>query len=86
MSFVYLQPGTPFAKKGEAALTLPRLDVPVSVLEWELFLPDGYRVRTTGGDVLSGEDIVLPRVPFAAVGYASPPTVYGSRRSKSSSG
>ena len=79
VSFVYLQPGTAFAKKGEAALTLPKIDVPVSVLEWELFLPDGYRVKTTGGDVLSGEDVVLPGVSFAAAGYATPATVYGTR-------
>jgi hypothetical protein len=54
VSFVYLAPGAPFAKKGEAAFTLPRLDVPVSVLDWELFLPDRYKVKTTGGDVLTG--------------------------------
>jgi carboxypeptidase family protein len=54
VSFVYLAPGAPFAKKGEAAFALPRLDVPVSVLDWELFLPDRYQVKTTGGDVLAG--------------------------------
>ncbi|MET0554139.1 MAG: hypothetical protein ABW221_13940 [Vicinamibacteria bacterium] len=54
VSFVYLAPGAPFAKKGEAAFTLPRLDVPVNVLDWELFLPDRFKVKTTGGDVLTG--------------------------------
>jgi hypothetical protein len=54
VSFVYLAPGAPFAKKGEATFSLPRLDVPVSVLDWELFLPDRYKVKTTGGDMLAG--------------------------------
>jgi hypothetical protein len=65
VSFVYMQPGAPFAKKGEAALVLPRMDVPVSVLEWELFLPDGYRVKTTGGDVLRGEEMAWNAIPSA---------------------
>jgi hypothetical protein len=52
VAFVYLHAGAPLARKGEAALTLPRLDVPVTLLEWELFLPDQYRVRGFGGDVL----------------------------------
>lgn len=83
VSFVYLQPGAAFAKKGEAALTLPRLDVPVSVLEWELFLPDRFRVKTTGGDVLSADDVLLPSLHRDASGpasrYAPPITVYGTR-------
>ena len=59
VSFVYLQPGAAFAKKGDAALTLPRLDVPVNVMEWEVFLPDHYRVKPTGGDVLPGDGVLL---------------------------
>jgi hypothetical protein len=54
VSFVYLSPGSPFAKKGDAAFTLPRLDLPVSMLDWELFLPERFKVKTTGGDVLAG--------------------------------
>lgn len=83
VSFVYLQPGTAFAKKGEAALTLPRLDVPVSVLDWEVFLPDRYGVKTKGGDVLSADGVVLPSLPAAAgdraMRQARPVTVYGTR-------
>ena len=83
VSFVYLQPGASFAKKGEAALKLPRLDVPVSVLEWELFLPDGYRVKTTGGDVLPADGLVLPMASSFGGGepwgLKSAPTVYGTR-------
>ena len=39
ISFVYLHAGPAFAKKGDMQMTLPRMDVPVSVVEWELFLP-----------------------------------------------
>jgi hypothetical protein len=52
VSFVYLQPGAPFGKKGEARLGLPSFDVPVNLLEWELFLPDRYRVKDFGGNAL----------------------------------
>jgi hypothetical protein len=81
VSFVYLQPGAAFAKRGEAALTLPRLDLPVSVLEWELFLPERYRVKTTGGDVMSADGIALPAIAGRAESGspARPPTVYGTR-------
>jgi len=52
VSFVYLQPGQPFGKRGEAQLSLPRLDLPVSLLLWELFLPDRYEVKRFEGNVL----------------------------------
>ena len=43
---------TPFGKKGRAELSLPKMDVPVSLVEWEMFLPDRYRVRRFDGDAL----------------------------------
>lgn len=52
VSFVYLEPGTPFAKKGEAELKLPRLDIPITLLTWELFLPDRYRVKKFEGNAI----------------------------------
>jgi hypothetical protein len=52
VSFVYVQPGAPFAKRGDARLAVPRMDVPIDVLEWELFLPDRYRVRRFDGEAL----------------------------------
>ena len=36
VSFVYLNAGTAFAGKGDMQMTLPRMDVPVNVIEWEL--------------------------------------------------
>src|SRR5262249_48684305 len=51
VSFVYLHAGSPFAKKGERDMTLPKMDLPVQVLEWELFVPDSYSVRAIDGNV-----------------------------------
>lgn len=51
VTFVYLQSGVPFAKRGDARLNLPRFDVPVTRLDWELFLPDGFQVERFAGDL-----------------------------------
>jgi hypothetical protein len=77
VSFVYVQTTTPFAKKGRAELTLPKMDVPVSLVEWEMFLPDRYRVKRFEGDALpvpvlapggmvGGVVSGLPELPVAA--------------------
>lgn len=52
VSFVYLHAGQPFAKRGDAEMVLPQMDVPITVLEWELFLPDRYSAKASGGNVL----------------------------------
>ncbi len=52
VSFVYMQTAAPFGKKGRAELSLPKMDVPVSLVEWEMFLPDRYRVKRFEGDAL----------------------------------
>jgi len=52
VSFVYLQAGAPFAKKGSCELGLPPMDLPVNLLEWELFLPDRFKVKDFGGNLL----------------------------------
>jgi hypothetical protein len=53
VSFVYLHAGRAFAKKGEMQMTLPRMDVPVSVVEWELFLPEQYRADQFAGTAIA---------------------------------
>ena len=53
VSFVFLHAGSPFAKKGDAGLSLPKMDIPISILEWEVFLPEQYKVKDFGGDALS---------------------------------
>jgi Carboxypeptidase regulatory-like domain len=44
--------GAPFAKKGGSELSLPEMDVPINLLDWEIFLPQQYKVRDFGGDVI----------------------------------
>ena len=53
VSFVYLNAGTAFARKGDMQMTLPRMDVPVNVVEWELFLPGEYRADRFGGSAIA---------------------------------
>jgi hypothetical protein len=53
VSFVFMHSGTPFAKKGGSELALPSMDVPISLLEWELFLPEQYKVKDFGGDAIA---------------------------------
>jgi hypothetical protein len=72
VSFVYLNAGTPFAKKGDMQMSLPQLDVPVNVLEWELFVPDRYRVDHFNGNVLAADLVtvngIIAGVPGGVVG------------------
>jgi hypothetical protein len=53
VSFVFLHPGAPFAKKGDSNISLPKMDVPISILEWELFLPEQFKVKDFSGDAIS---------------------------------
>jgi hypothetical protein len=53
VSFVFLHAGSPFGKKGDSDLALPKMDIPISILEWEVFLPEQYKVKEFGGDALS---------------------------------
>jgi len=60
VSFVFMHSGAPFAKKGGADLSLPSMDIPISLLNWEVFLPEQYKVKDFGGDVIAAN-----RVPAA---------------------
>jgi hypothetical protein len=53
VSFVFLHSGAPFAKKGGSDLSLPKMDVPIDLLQWEVFLPQQYKVKDFGGDALA---------------------------------
>jgi Carboxypeptidase regulatory-like domain len=55
VSFVFMHSGAPFAKKGGSELVLPGMDIPVDLLNWEVFLPDRYKVKDFGGDVMAAE-------------------------------
>ena len=52
VSFVYLHAGTPFTKKGDIEMTLPRMDMPVGIVEWELFAPERYSIKSIGGNAI----------------------------------
>jgi hypothetical protein len=52
VSFIYLHTGEVFAKSGDARMILPAMDVPVTVLEWELFLPGRFSAKPAGGNVI----------------------------------
>ena len=53
VSFVFIHSGAPFAKKGGSDLSLPKMDVPINLLQWEVFLPEQYKVKDFGGDAIS---------------------------------
>jgi hypothetical protein len=53
VSFVFMHSGTPFAKKGGSDLALPKMDVPINLLQWEVFLPEQYKVKDFGGDAIA---------------------------------
>jgi hypothetical protein len=52
VSFVFLHSGAPFAKKGGSDLALPKMDVPIELVAWEVFLPKQYKVAEFGGDAV----------------------------------
>jgi Carboxypeptidase regulatory-like domain len=60
VSFVFMHSGAPFAKKGGADLSLPSMDIPISLLSWEVFLPEQYKVKDFGGDVIATNRVPEP--------------------------
>jgi hypothetical protein len=78
VSFVFVHSGSPFARKGESELSLPKMDVPISVMEWEVFLPEQYKVKDFGGDAIA---VNFPRFDrletFASLTPAINPGVVG---------
>jgi hypothetical protein len=53
VSFVFLHSGAPFSRQGDGDISLPKMDVPIEVLEWELFLPEQFKVKDFSGDAFS---------------------------------
>ncbi len=68
VSFVFMHSGAPFAKKGGSDLSLPKMDVPINLLQWEVFLPEQYKVKDFGGDAIAAT--LLPPSPIYAAGGA----------------
>ncbi|HEV2984630.1 MAG TPA: carboxypeptidase-like regulatory domain-containing protein [Vicinamibacterales bacterium] len=71
VSFVYMHAGTPFLRKGDFQMALPKMDIPVSIVEWEVFVPEQYSVRAIDGNVIDRSAF-----PAAALA-ASVPEPYG---------
>jgi len=69
VSFVFLHSGTPFAKKGGSDLSLPKMDVPINLLQWEVFLPQQYKVKDFGGDVIAA-NLLPPGALMVAPGFS----------------
>ena len=69
-SFVFLHAGAPFQKKGGAELSLPKMDVPIGLLRWEVFLPQQFKVADFGGDALAAQ--LLPYSASEEVHTGSP--------------
>lgn len=55
VSFVYLNSGARFAKSGAYDMGLPKLDIPVNLLTWEVSLPDRIEVKQFGGNATAAE-------------------------------
>ena len=55
VSFVYVHTGTPFARKGEQRMILPKMDIPIGVMEWEVFVPDRFSVSRFGGSMIAAD-------------------------------
>lgn len=53
VSFVYLSSGAPLAKSGSYELSAAKLDLPISLVMWEVFLPDRLEVKRFDGNALS---------------------------------
>ena len=60
VSFVFMHSGAPFAKKGGSDLSLPGMDIPINLLQWEVFLPEQYKVKDFSGDVMQADRVPQP--------------------------
>jgi hypothetical protein len=58
--------GAPFAKKGGSEISLPSMDIPIDLLQWEIFLPEQYRVKNFAGDAMAADLVPLAFVEINA--------------------
>jgi hypothetical protein len=68
VSYVFMHAGTAFERRGDMQMTLPRMDLPVGLVEWELFVPERYRADRFDGNVIDAS--LLPQAA-GGEGYAS---------------
>jgi hypothetical protein len=55
VSFVYTTSGSQFTKSGSYDMGLPRLDIPINLLTWEVLLPERLQVKQFGGNAIAAE-------------------------------
>lgn len=75
VSFVFIHSGAPFAKKGGSDISLPKMDIPIDLLQWEVFLPEQYKVKDFGGDAIAAN--LLPPYSLDVSGAESASDVIG---------
>jgi hypothetical protein len=69
VSFVYLHAGTPFAKKGDIEMTLPKMDMPVGIIDWELFAPERYSMKSIGGNAIDLNRLRADNIPVTGTSF-----------------
>jgi len=57
VSFVYQHTGTRFTKNGKYDMALPKLDIPINLLTWEVSLPDRLEVKQFAGNATAAESL-----------------------------
>jgi hypothetical protein len=86
VSFVYLHAGPAFAEKGDATLTLARVDLPVAWLEWEMLLPDRLEASRFEGTAIPRELVPVASPMGIAYGVAEPITVISADKPRTADG
>lgn len=91
VSFVFLHGGAPLAKRGDLQMLLPRMDVPIGIVDWEVFVPGTYKVTVVDGNVIDRriEDTSDRSGTFYEPRYAPPPSAsstFGGGRNNGVSG
>jgi len=68
VSFVYQSEGPRFAKNGSYDMGLPKLDIPINLLTWEVALPERLEVKQFGGNAVAAELLPAAAANFLADG------------------
>lgn len=82
LRYVYLHEHGPLTRKGRLQLQLPAMDLPMAVVQWEVFVPDELRARRVEGTAIEIERFhagprpwpVMPAA-VAPMRHAGPPRV-----------
>ena len=82
VSFVYLHAGPAFGAKGDASLTLARVDLPVAWLEWEMLLPDRMEASRFDGTAFPRELMPVASTMAAVDGLAESVTIVAGDKSR----